>query len=420
MQYYNIHSHIFTMNNAPRNFLQLYIPKLAANIVDKVTNTQPGAASVGWLLSHLGGNGGKRYASFLKIGKSRNQLEVFEALKKQYNDDPIRFIALTMYMEKCGAEASMSGFAGQLEGIIDVKKQYPDDILIFMGIDPRWQINGTELRKKVESYFDHKINVTATRSVYPFVGLKIYPSTGFYAFDERLTETFEWAADNGVPVLSHCNYLGGIYNNDKDYLEANLYSYDPYTGQNYTGAKYLKGKKFGKWLLGTNAANNNKNTCSFYLEPASYQTLLSKSKFRDTLKLCLAHFGGGNQILASMITNPPPYGVKGMNWFQQIQSMLTNHSNLYTDISYAIHDEKVFKPVFAELDNSKYGRQIMFGTDFFMTEREKTEKDTYRKFRNAAMTHPLTNFNNISAWDQVAGNNTHDFLYSKYYNGNVI
>ena len=54
-----------------------------------------------------------------------------------------------------------------------------------MGIDPRWKYSGDELRDVVKGYFGKKIQVSSTRSVYPFVGLKIYPSMGFYGFDER-------------------------------------------------------------------------------------------------------------------------------------------------------------------------------------------------------------------------------------------
>jgi hypothetical protein len=66
-------------------------------------------------------------------------------------------------------------------------------------------------------------------------------------FDSKLTETFEWAADNGVPVLSHCNYLGGIYNNDKNYLRLALKPVDPLHGQPYNSPEYQK--KFQSWPL---------------------------------------------------------------------------------------------------------------------------------------------------------------------------
>ncbi len=124
MQFYNIHTHIFTMNNAPRRFLELYMPRWAALLVDKITNTQVGSWMVKWLLNKLGGQWA-RYASFLEIGKSSSQNSVFRHLINSYEDSTIRMVALTLFMEKMGADASMSGYEGQLEEIIALKKTVP-------------------------------------------------------------------------------------------------------------------------------------------------------------------------------------------------------------------------------------------------------------------------------------------------------
>src|SRR4051812_13659937 len=122
MQYYNVHSHVFTMRNAPKRFLHLYLPDVAASLIDKITNTKAGTNAMIALLKAIPGNGVKRYASFLQIGKSADQLSVFETLMKQYDDPTIKFIVLTMYMEKCGADISETGFEGQLEEILAVKR----------------------------------------------------------------------------------------------------------------------------------------------------------------------------------------------------------------------------------------------------------------------------------------------------------
>ncbi|WP_143306017.1 amidohydrolase family protein [Chitinophaga vietnamensis] len=419
MPYYNVHTHIFTMNNAPRRFLHLYLPDAVADLVDKITNTSSGTAVVQRLLSWFGGNGGKRYASFLQIGKSKNQREVFEDLKQRYDDDTLAFIALTMFMEKCGADTSGSGYEGQLEEIIQVKREYPDRLFVFMGIDPRWKLTGHELRTTVESYFERKINVTATRSVYPFIGLKLYPCMGFYPFDERLKETFEWAQDNGVPIISHCNYLGGIYNNDESYIQSSLNPVDPYSGSTYSAPKYISDANRLSWIMGKYRSTNNMRSCSYFMEPASYISMLKsfeerfeKMHLKDDLKMCLAHFGGGNEILAK--PTDIPYGVAGVNWYNQVQAMLTRFPQLYTDVSYAIYDSKIFDTVYDEL-NKPYGDRILFGTDFFLTEREQPEKSTFSNFRKYAAGKPLTNHNNVDAFDQIAQHNIERFLQSKYF-----
>jgi len=87
------------MNNAPQKFLHLYLPGILANAIDKITNVQAGSVAVQKLLKTFGGNGGNRYASFLKIGKSTDQLEVFKTLAAQYPDDTsFKFVGLTMDM----------------------------------------------------------------------------------------------------------------------------------------------------------------------------------------------------------------------------------------------------------------------------------------------------------------------------------
>lgn len=420
MQFYNVHSHIFTMRNAPQRFLQLFLPAFLANFVDKSTNTQVGAATIQWLMKMMGGNLGKRYASFLQIGKSRSQLEVFETLRNQYDDPSMKFVALTMYMEKTGVGNTESGFEGQLEEIISVKKQYPDHLLVFMGIDPRWCNTGRELKEKVERYFEQKISINATRSVYPFIGLKIYPSLGFYAFDEKLKETFEWAAQNGVPVLSHCNYLGGIYTNDSEYIKGNLNPFDIYKGHKYSDnfpgvspPEYQKSKKWWKWPLGQLKNDKNLLTCSYFLEPASYITLIESIK---ELKICLAHYGGEEHILGQQ-EGDKIVGMNTENWYKQIKALIKKAPNVYTDIAFAVANPEIHQPVFDDLKDEILQRKIMFGTDFFLTERILPEKSDYAEFKQKALKVPLGVLN---AWEQMASANTDAFLKSKYYNGTVI
>lgn len=422
MQYYNVHSHIFTMTNAPKRFLNLYMWDVAAYLVDKITNTKAGTSAIIEILNHAPGMAAKRYASFLKIGKSADQGKVFETLRQQYDDPNTKFVALTMYMEQCGAGESLSNFEGQIEEILNVKRQYPDQLLIFLGLDPRWDTKGVNLKQIVQQYFETKLKINETRSVYPFVGLKLYPSTGFYAFDERLQETFQWAAENDIPVLSHCNYLGGIYNNDTNYLKQALNPQDPYTGQKYK-ADYISEPSFWKKIFGRNNAHNNLITCSYFLEPYSFRSMLAhfKATTKNGLKLCLAHYGGDDHILAANNIEPVNtsklYGVNKIDWCTQIRQLMGEYPNLYTDISYAIHNPKIHKPILQEMVTAPYADRLMFGTDFFLTEREMPEKNDYKAFREKAM---QTQIGAATAWDKMAGINIENFLYSKYYPGKVI
>ncbi|MDI1233938.1 MAG: amidohydrolase family protein [bacterium] len=420
--YKNVHTHIFTMDNAPEKFLQLFLPKPVANAVDTATNSQLGVLLLSGLIAQFGSQG-KRYAQFLKIGKSKDQITVFEELMAQYSDPSIELVALTINMNYMGIGATKSGFEGQLQKVIDIKRRYPERLLLFFGLDPRWQQSGTDIRKEVERYFETKID-SGGRSIYPFTGLKIYPSNGFYAFDERLKETFAWAADNGVPVLSHTNYLGGIFSHDPQAIQQNLNPLNPYTDQVYDVPKFIHKKSRKEWLTGSNLTNNCKRTCSYFLEPHGFESVLNHfNNANNPLKICFAHYGGSEQMLASMNGSSDaeqvhPYGVKDVNWYTQIQYLMTQYPGAYTDISYNVaegvkaNDNVLFNAFFKEC-NKPYGQKIMYGTDFFLAEKESPEKNTYDAFRTFASDKTLDNGHNF--WDQIARENTNAFLKSKYY-----
>ncbi len=437
------------MKNAPANFLSLYMPAFLANTIDKITNTQVGATSLEWLLARLPSNVARRYASFLKIGKSAEQIDVFRTLLDQYDDRQLRFVGLSMFMED-ERRQSQTGYEGQLDGILDVKKQYPDQFLVFLGVDPRWKGSGSELRETIEKKFDARLRITSLRSVFPYVGLKIYPSTGFYVFDEKLKETFEWAADNGVPVMSHCSYLGGLYNNDKSYIETNLNPADPYTGLEYAKPSYLNEFRLGNWLLNTNTARNNKRSCSYFIEPETYRSVAKyfndnnrvremsakdswaqnyrrsidtiSSFHRMPLKICLAHYGGAGQLMmeAENRKEPAPIGISAVNWSAQIKSLMRDFEGIYTDISYTLSEQSTHDPILADLEDLSIGDRLLFGTDFFLSEQELPEKKNYLRFKEVSQAHTMVRDPSKSAWDLIASANCDRYLHSKYYNGQVI
>ncbi|WP_264524082.1 amidohydrolase family protein [Flavobacterium sp. N502536] len=417
--YKNAHTHIFTMNNAPQNFLDLYLPPFLAKGVDNFTNTDLGAWTIRLLASKNKGMA-KRYATFLQIGKSKYQTDIFEDLMSRYPNETFQFVTLCQNLEYLSVGRSVSGFEGQIEEIIDIKRKYPANILPFFGLDPRWKSSGDEIQKTVERYFETQIEVGGTY-IYPFQGLKLYPSTGHYAFDVKLKKTMEWAADNGVPVMTHTYYLGGIYNYSREYITRNLNPVDPYTGNVYGIPKFIeeKGGFFGNVFNGQ-TRRSCRSSCSYFLEPHSYESMLDKIK---NLKICFAHFGGVGQIKASSGDNKEseqvnPYGVLRKNWFNQIQNLMTQYPNVYTDISYDVAEcldkkNSDLYGIFLEEANKSYGKQILFGTDYFMTEKDSLEQDAVKGFRNYASDKMLSSGNSL--WDQMARDNINTYLKSKYY-----
>jgi hypothetical protein len=224
--------------------------------------------------------------------------------------------------------------------------------------------------------------------------------------------------------MTHTYYLGGIYNYDTNYITNHLNPIDPYTNTNYNIPKFINENNAIGRLLKLNHNKNCKKSCSYFLEPHSYESMLRFfEKQPNQLKICMAHFGGVKQIKASMGKNTEPeqlnpYGVLRKNWFNQIQGLMTNFPNLYTDVSYDVaealeKDNKFLYETFLKENNKSYGTQIMFGTDYFMTEKDSLEQDAVNGFKNYAIGKILDNGNSL--WDQMAKHTPNKYLQSKYY-----
>jgi len=222
-------------------------------------------------------------------------------------------------------------------------------------------------------------------------------------------------------VLSHCYYGGGIYNNDEDYLKNNINPYDPYANAYYNQPTYIEQRKIGKWLTGTNTANNNRNTCSYFLEPHSYESLFKNfCQGPNPLKFCLAHFGGSemmrlqNQRKSPTADEAALYGVLKVNWYQQVKNLMNAYPGVYADIAYTLADSGVHDIILSDLNDIGIGQRIMYGTDYFLAERDMPEKLIYENFKKSTNGVQLTNYNQTLAWDQIAQNNIYTFLASKY------
>jgi len=422
MKNINVHTHIFTINDAPDQFLELFLPKRLADVVTKIAKTPAGSKILPAVISQFG-NLGKRYASFLERGVHSDQLDVFHDLSNSYPGEDIKFVSLILDMDHLG-NINSNKINTQIQGAITVKKKYPDNVLLFLGLDPRSYNSGNEMLAFVRNNFDTKI---LNNTVYPFTGLKIYPSTGFYVFDEKLKPTFEWAADNGVPIMSHNNYLGGIFNNDKNTIIQNLKGTDGYTNMSYNGSYITVNKKIN--IFGMKETNDNMYSCSFFMEPNAYESMFNYFEKRggNPLKLCFAHYGGLEQFqYANGIgkKNDDPYqknpvGMTHINWYQQIKTMISQYKGAYTDISYMVADwnysdnKNELSILTNDLNDQKIQSKIMFGTDFFLAERERAENSTYSQFKNNAQSILLSN--GESVWQRMAQSNTSLFLKSFYY-----
>ena len=178
-------------------------------------------------------------------------------------------------------------------------------------------------------------------------------------------------------------------------------------------------------MLGTDDNKNNLHTCSYFLEPVSYRTMVEYfAKRSNPLKLSLAHYGGSDQILIEyrmQTMKKQQYGMlPTQNWCAQIKDLMSIYPNVYTDISYSLANRNTHSFILDDLDNKIYGRRIMFGTDFFLTERQMPERKDIALFKEDALAKRLTNYNSITAWEQIACHSITNFLNSRFYDGSVI
>jgi len=401
----NVHIHVFTSNCAPDRFLRIlpmnFVRRFSGGIKGIIDSKVGRKAIKGlaWLLQGREPNRRKevdKYVSFLSVGTEASQLGVFQ---KAYDvgikyDPAVRIVGLTMNMDFMDTVPSKKqiSFETQLEEVKGIKRYYPANFFPFLGIDPRHK-SGVDMVNWARQYFENGVKDNSSGKVYPFFsGLKLYPALGFFPFDPRLDDLYRYAEKNQLPVMSHCTRVGSQYIGDQ--IET-LISLEPpmitlpdndvipvaqKSIQDRIAAFYKKG-----WIKNSKIGDNDR-ACDLFGHPENFVPLLEKF---PSLKICLAHMGGTNEIL-----DAPKSGelaeiraVDTPGWFERIMNMMVIYPNLYTDISYTLSDfedmkGEVYKR-FVDFLNMKdtqgklLSERVLFGTDFFMTEQEKRENELY-------------------------------------------
>ena len=360
---YNCHTHVFTVKCAPDRFIGVPIAKLLSNRLFSFWLTKTLRIIIPGKKDFL-----DKYANFVAIGREKSQEQVFEDLQKFYPSDT-HFVVLTMDMDFMKAGEAILNYPSQLSQIIEIKKKYPDRFIPFVSIDPRRGDTASLLaflRLHIEKL--------------GFGGIKLYPSLGFFPFDSRLSEVYQYAEKNQIPIIVHCTN-GGIFYRGKNYTQEQLIpdnlNKNSQKKFDFSEFKHLKNHEF-------------KN---FFLDPDNYLEIL---QVYPKLKLCFAHYGGNDQIIASK------KGVKN-TWYEKIKKLLNHpdYPNVYTDISYTLSDSKVFNYLVEDIRNPDINHKILFGTDFFMTTREKREDRLFSDFRKVL---------NASEFELIANENPSLFL----------
>jgi uncharacterized protein len=410
----NAHIHVFDARCAPDRFflvLPVGVVRLIARPLRSFLMSQPGIDLINGLAkwtSTLHDKGKiSRFLAFTKIGAERSQDDVFQmALKagKQY-DASVRLIGLTLNMDYMDSEPSdplnYKNYATQLEEVKNIKRNSPRHFFPFLCIDPRHK-TGTELRDWVRDQltdgFEHK------GKLYPyFYGLKIYPALGFFPFDPALEEVYAYAEEYGIPIMTHCTRGGSQYIGK--HIQQ-LIPKEPAVMLSTSEAAKAFGeiKKrideyYEKGWIKNNSFGNNDKACDLFTHPQNYIPVLEKF---PKLKICIAHMGGEGEFYTDDELHYTNWlnqrkaknafkdlaeirGIDKERWVDHLQRMMCTYTSLFTDISYTVSYFENARIVvqlqqFAnapDLNKKPLGHRILFGTDFFMTEREKKEGDLY-------------------------------------------
>lgn len=393
-QFSNIHTHIFNGKCAPDYFFKIVLPSKLDPFADEIKAflEKKWMRNFIKLLSRKRSNSMfQRYLEFIEIGTQNSQGDIFEILKKNYNilSHDMRFIALTLNMDHMDTQQSQHArIEDQLFEVEKLRSYYPNNLFPFLGIDPR-HLSGHQLVDWVDSKF---------RSM-NFFGLKIYPAMGFFPFDPRLDAVYKWASENNVPIMTHCTRSGNFYTGKMDDVVPFIDM--PTLNPNSSSMESIY-SRIEKFKNSKETWKNNKDACNLFSHPENYRPILEKY---PKLKLCLAHFGGEDEILSKKCDLVK----KGIDtdtfWYNEICLLMTDYPNVFTDISYTLYSNEAIEAV-KKLMSSDLSSKILFGTDFFMTIREKDESQLWQGYLK---TMGSTYFNNTSV------NNTDIYLTSNFY-----
>jgi predicted TIM-barrel fold metal-dependent hydrolase len=215
-------------------------------------------------------------------------------------------------------------------------EKYRGQIIPFYAADPRHE----DIVQRVEENLSRE----------KFQGIKIYPNLGYRPDHPRLMEIYKLCMQGDFPVMTHCS-PGGI------------------------------------WQYGL-----PEDVRREYSHPLNYKEILDTPGYQ-TLKFCLAHFGGADEWIKHLKGRPrddrpdteanEEKRKKEQAWVRTIYEMIAsgNYPNLYTDISYTIFTPKVEGLYLDLIDYLKVlmthplvRKRVLFGSDYYMVERESVSE----------------------------------------------
>ncbi len=413
--FYNIHTHIFTEACVPSGFYgrtarsfihQLTLLKSVREITVHVLN---------FLANFLGDfailfnplnryDKGNSLARLIQLVTHDTQEEVLLEMMDSYAGHPrMKFVVLSLDMDFMQGGDALMNYPTQLYELINVKAKYEDKILPFLCIDPR-RFSDRSVTADLKTFVTYFLGQKG------FAGIKLYPALGFYPFDPVLFPLYELAEKHGIPIITHCD-TGGIFYRGrlteqhmcpahlKDLEEARDKPRDT-TGveDGHLQDDNLDAKSSNPIKLRNSEFKNN------FIHPARFREVL---KIFPQLKLCFAHFGGAEEMRRSknrtrtVIEPEKRSNSFGSTWFDEILILMDAYPNVYADISYTLHNDDLLPMITNTMNNTKYGKRVLFGTDFFLVSRERSETDLVTRFRT---------YVKEASFTKIASDNPKEFL----------
>ena len=371
----NAHSHIFTVNDAPDYFLKTGIKsQWLAELVDKLVQkggTRTVLSGLHWMIKLFSPNYRntvERYIEFVEIGTSASQRDILNKQAGAYMRlGAYRIVVLTQVLDYLDytQTSNHKNIQTQVQEVVELKRDalWQDRLCPFLGVDPRMQ--GIDLLKWVQQYINPDCG---------FYGIKIYPAYGFFPFDVRLDPVWNWAAGNGIPIMTHCTRGGSFYLGPFESI-LNSGGFRPQSLNPNSSAMPGIFNRITQLTgdAGMPYRRNNKVWCNIFGHPENYIPVLEKY---PNLKLCLAHLGGSDEVNRTTPSGPKPDypDFMGGNWFPLVTQLMGRFANVYSDISYTLSDADALKIIvdYFRGEGKPYIGKLMYGTDFYLTQQETT------------------------------------------------
>ena len=360
----------------------------------------------------------KRYFLIARFAFHEKQVTILDKLEKQYPENT-GFVILPMDMDFMKAGNATIQYREQMLELAALKKSH--SIYPFVFADPRrihaeadyFKYTFANGKVQLEECF-----IKTFIEEHEFSGFKIYPALGYYPFDESLLPLWKYAADNALPIMTHC-IRGVIYYRGRKKDEWNHHpffkqamgddNYEPLLlpelknvdfSANFTHPLNFLCLLYEPMLRKVVAAASDEIKKLFGYKNDDEEMLYNL----DHLKICFGHYGGGDEWQryfetdrynhSNQLVQKPGFGIdffqttdgkeskgkieqlwKYTDWYSIISSMMLQRDNVYADISYILHNTSILPLLRQTLHNPQLCEKVLFGTDFYVVRNHKSDKN---------------------------------------------